>query len=573
MDPMMTGPQVPFWLQFLQQKQAGAGDAAQPGLTSMQSGIVQTQQQQPQVAQQLQQFLTPSPAAMSPRQAAGPEGSGPTTHVTGLIGAAVNGIGEIVQKHKQHKFEEEAAQTSQVMTEIINSKVAQGKMQSGQQLAPDDIKAMAAQMNNQDPKKQQKIVKLLEKAQSDPMSGAYVGIQRAYQTAMEQNMAKAKLQADIDAKEAATKRADLLEIIAAQNAAYRNTQAQNQEKKINTDAASKHITVVGSDGKPHEMSLNPQTLKYDVDNGPTMSKHPIQDMQSQIVTAMDSGDTATAEKLHKDMGLLYKQNTKDKYINLLASGKPLSAEDKRFLKAYQEDIKQEKTDPGIARAAAYATMRPVQAVGDDGELHYFTAGEAEKRGLEAQGGFEFASRKAANTYFTSGKGGQQLNAIETAARHTKQLKSIVGALGNGNTKLANALAQQYAIQTGTGAAPLSFDAVKTVLAGEIEKTATNGVGDAKTREAFSTAMSKANTAESINAVLDNYSQLMDSKKETLGEWRADALKYSPKEATATPKKGTGSGVGNGTVPQTSTSGASETKTNNPFAKYGGVSIK
>ncbi len=159
-----------------------------------------------------------------------------------IIATAVQGMGSAVRAHKQMQFEKEAASSSQVMTEIINSKLAQEKMKSGQQLTPDDIKQMAAAMGNSDPKKQAKIMKLMEKAQSDPMSGAYIGIQRAYQGAMANYEQKQKMQNEQTKAQAEAAQKDAL-------AEYTRTmKGQNEQARIKelADAAREKADAEGA---------------------------------------------------------------------------------------------------------------------------------------------------------------------------------------------------------------------------------------------------------------------------------------------------------------------------------------
>ena len=87
-----------------------------------------------------------------------------------------------------------------------------------------------------------------------------------------------------------------------------------------------------------------------------------------------------------------------------------------------------KTDPavqaGVARANAFAGARRLPVVGDNGEVTYMRADEAEKAGMQTPQSVSFVAMKDADIYFKSGKGGQMLTNIKTADRHIAQLRRI-----------------------------------------------------------------------------------------------------------------------------------------------------
>jgi len=121
-----------------------------------------------------------------------------------IAGNAIRGLDNNIRQYKQQKFESEAATTAEIMSRIINGKMAHEKMQNGGQLSAEDINHIAGAMNMSP-----QVMKLLEKAQKDPMSGAYAGIQRAYagfasqqtqQAALEEQRAKTQQALSASAK-------------------------------------------------------------------------------------------------------------------------------------------------------------------------------------------------------------------------------------------------------------------------------------------------------------------------------------------------------------------------------------
>jgi lipopolysaccharide export LptBFGC system permease protein LptF len=261
-------------------------------------------------------------------------------------------------------------------------------------------------------------------------------------------------------------------------------------------------------------------------------------VQSQIQEAMTAGDTATAQKLQQTLGAMYKQNTNDKVVSILSKTAPITDEDKRFLKGVQGMTQMTKTDPaiqaGVARANAFAGARRLPVVGDNGEVTYMRADEADRRGMQTPQSVSFQSMKDADIYFKSGKGGQMLTNIKTADRHIAQLRRIAQALNNKDTRLVNALGNQYAIETGSNTAPLDFQGVSAAVNAELAKTATGGVGTKAEADALGQAYSKANSPQAIDSVLGNYHELMQSKQaELMKQWKGAGQATNFKEPGAT----------------------------------------
>jgi hypothetical protein len=105
-----------------------------------------------------------------------------------VIASAISGLDKGVRDYKQQKFEQEAAMSSNIMTKFINAQIAKGKIDGGEMPTKDDINDILG--GKMDPKSKDKVMKMFEKAMTDPMSGAYIGIQRAQQQAVERNKAQ-----------------------------------------------------------------------------------------------------------------------------------------------------------------------------------------------------------------------------------------------------------------------------------------------------------------------------------------------------------------------------------------------
>lgn len=104
-----------------------------------------------------------------------------------IISGAVNNITESVQRFKMKQFQSEAAHAEQIWTNYTD-------MQSAIQNEQDPQKKQRLQQAAQQLLQDKKNVKILEKAQKDPMSGAGVGMQRAIQGSSQRAMMQAQLE-------------------------------------------------------------------------------------------------------------------------------------------------------------------------------------------------------------------------------------------------------------------------------------------------------------------------------------------------------------------------------------------
>jgi hypothetical protein len=178
-----------------------------------------TPQQQPQQVQQARPGGFGAPAnpvsqvsGMGPNQTSSSYGGPATNRVPGpghssqswfgneaekrqvLTTNAIQGLSDVVTKHKQDQWQKEAAQAEQMWSNYVTLVQTAGTSQ--------DPKAQQMMMQAAEQMKQDKnFVKLVEKAQKDPMSGAGVGLQRAMQTSMQQanqQLMLEKIQAEIE---------------------------------------------------------------------------------------------------------------------------------------------------------------------------------------------------------------------------------------------------------------------------------------------------------------------------------------------------------------------------------------
>ncbi len=194
----------------------------------------------------------------------------------------------------------------------------------------------------------------------------------------------------------------------------------------------------------------------------------------------------------------------------------LTPDDHAYLTAYDKWIQQTKVQPGVARAAAFGQFRPVQVLGPDGQVQYDFSGHAVKTGAATPQSMDF--RTAINTmrFMTSGKGGQLATNYRTALDHLDMLQKASDALENGDVQAINRLSNDFKQQFGH-AAPTNFEAVKTMLAGELANVAkTTGATDSEIAS-MKEELSRAQSPEQIKGVIETNHDLMFQKATELSK--------------------------------------------------------
>lgn len=217
-------------------------------------------------------------------------------------------------------------------------------------------------------------------------------------------------------------------------------------------------------------------------------------------------------------------NKDDKYIAInakLAAGQPLSPDETAFKSGYEHYVKVNKIDPAGVRASVQLQM-PQAIVDPNDPSREIYATRKDAVGQEAPGSGGAQSARKADVYFTTGKGGQTLNAFNTAQSHLQVLGQAAEALHNGNSTLLNSVANNYAKVTGSPA-PTNFDAVKNAVQGEIAKALTGNVTVSEQAE-LQKDMNNASSPAQISGIVQKYTQLMQGKKDALHQQYSDAKK-------------------------------------------------
>jgi hypothetical protein len=127
---------------------------------------------------------------------------------------------------------------------------------------------------------------------------------------------------------------------------------------------------------------------------------------------------------------------------------------------------------------------------------------------------EFGAKRSTKTYFTSGAGGKQLTAFNTAITHLDTLDRLAGDLGNSDVQLVNRAKQAWAEQTGNPA-PANFEAAKNAMSGEVAAALkASGATDQEIAHVGAT-FNRAQSPAQLKGAINTYRELLKSKAQQL----------------------------------------------------------
>jgi hypothetical protein len=258
-------------------------------------------------------------------------------------------------------------------------------------------------------------------------------------------------------------------------------------------------------------------------------------------TRKDIADAGNLTKIK--LAQLKPEQRDDRAIRLMEKPpEDRTQEENAYLGAYARWVEQTKVLPGVARAQAFGSFRPVQVVNADGSTRYEFSGQAISSGAPGTSSLPFRTAVRMASYMTSGKGGVTLTAYRTAYDHLDLLQKAVDALQNGDMQTLNSMNNFFKEQFGQPA-PTNFDAIKTMLAGEVANVAkATGATDQEieaTRKEFVRNASPAQFA----GVIQSNQDLLDQKAQEM-------LKQYTGGMQGQPVFGHGATAGGGPTPQT-----------------------
>jgi hypothetical protein len=163
---------------------------------------------------------------------------------------------------------------------------------------------------------------------------------------------------------------------------------------------------------------------------------------------------------------------------------------------------------------------------------------------------DYGTKATAEKYWATGKGGQQVNSVNTAFSHLGNLQEAGKALQNGGAPAWNAFANRVATEAGMPA-PTNFEAQKEVVSDEVVKAMVGaGGGTLEDRSAVKSIFSNAKTPDQMQGAMESVRKLMAGKLEamdrqyTKSTGRDDFRDYlSPEAASYLPEGKSASGSG------------------------------
>jgi len=167
---------------------------------------------------------------------------------------------------------------------------------------------------------------------------------------------------------------------------------------------------------------------------------------------------------------------------------------------------------GSPRAIFAPANRIIQVADPDhpGQTKFVTAGDAVKNGYAGPQSASVQIPKDVLKWATSGKGGEEINAFNTALQHGELLRKAVTALGNGDVRTLNSLKNEFKKEFGSSNIS-NFQVIANAYTREISKMLSSGhMTNDEINTNGATLPSNASPDQLIDAI-DAYQQLAGSK--------------------------------------------------------------
>jgi hypothetical protein len=126
----------------------------------------------------------------------------------------------------------------------------------------------------------------------------------------------------------------------------------------------------------------------------------------------------------------------------------------------------------------------------------------------------YQSRAKVRENFTSGSAAQQINSLNTAIGHLKELSAATDALGNTSIPYLNT-AKNYLAQQAGSSAPTNFDAVANKVAQETTRVWRGTGGSEADIKADRDILTRNNSPEQIHGAISEIGHLFESKLQAL----------------------------------------------------------
>lgn len=118
-----------------------------------------------------------------------------------------------------------------------------------------------------------------------------------------------------------------------------------------------------------------------------------------------------------------------------------------------------------------------------------------------------AKAKAANSFAPGGSNAKTVNSMNVALSHLNTLSSAADALGNGDIKGVNQVANKISAWTGN-TPPTDFDGIKGIVGDELTKAIIGSGGALADREEMKKTLDAANSPQQLQSVINRYQSLL-----------------------------------------------------------------
>jgi hypothetical protein len=123
---------------------------------------------------------------------------------------------------------------------------------------------------------------------------------------------------------------------------------------------------------------------------------------------------------------------------------------------------------------------------------------------------EYNSRFQAVTRFNTGPQGNTVRSLNVAIQHMDTARRLGDALNNKDMVGFNAVAQEFAKQTGSPK-PTNFEAVKDILADEVVKGVLGAAGGIEDRKAMASKIKTSSSPAQLNGALNSWTELLSGQ--------------------------------------------------------------
>lgn len=209
----------------------------------------------------------------------------------------------------------------------------------------------------------------------------------------------------------------------------------------------------------------------------------------------------------------------DKYIANYLKEKNLPNTAANWSRAHKAYTDETKTDPGIARAIAFAANRPVQIIdpNNPNQVKYDSAGNAIKTGAATPASASFTTNKAELKSELPTKIGDQKVAFTTMIQHAQLLRDAAKALDNGDVQTLAGLKNTFKNEFGYEG-PITASAIADAYKGEVSNVINKGhITDQGNEKIAHTLDPSKQNYQTLDSVLGAYQNLAQSKMNMLNK--------------------------------------------------------